>query len=255
MRNTVGVKSLPRLRPQDLRSIRWTCVALRSCFRLVCFFSGGQDQMHVPILHPELIAGPWETVSASGIDGVFLQFVTSSSGPSGSPQIAWQTVDIRVYHRQENKETSGWFTTTFKAGPESSDVNDDHTSTRFDGQRPRINFTGTTDLKPFDLDIGFSPSEQIWTGTWSHSGGKVRLVLSLTPGAFISGSLAMAYFPLGSTAQCPAWTQEQRQFKATSAMANFYGFTLSPAQDSFWKHPMPWGLPITIAQDCQKIGK
>ena len=67
--------------------------------------SGMQDQVQAPTLHPELIAGPWETVSAKGIDGVFFQFATSSFGPSGNPQIAWQTVDIRVYHRQERKET------------------------------------------------------------------------------------------------------------------------------------------------------
>jgi hypothetical protein len=140
------------------------------------FFSGWQGQVRVLTLHPELIAGPWETVSATGIDGIFFQFVTSSSGPSGSPQIAWQTVDIRVYHRQERKETWGWFATIYRAAPESSDVND-HASTQFDGQRLRINFTDTTDLKPFDLDLTFSPTEQIWTGTWSRSGQTFNVVL------------------------------------------------------------------------------
>jgi len=142
---------------------------------LSTFFSTSQDQVHLPTLHPELISGPWETVSAIGIDGVFFQFVTGSSGPSGNLQIAWQTVDIRVYHREEGKETGGWFSTMFKAAPESSDVND--ASTRFDGERLRIHFTGITDLKPFDLDITFSPNEQTWAGTWSRSGQTFNVTL------------------------------------------------------------------------------
>lgn len=156
------------------------------------FCSGRHGQVQVPTLHPELIAGPWETVSATGIDGVFFQFVTSSSGPSGNPQIAWQTVDIRVYHRQERKETWGWFATIYRAAPESPDVNDDHTSTQFDGQRLRINFTDTTNVKPFDLDISFSSREEIWTGTWSRSGQPSNVMLkrpgtsgALTPSGFV----------------------------------------------------------------------
>jgi hypothetical protein len=120
------------------------------------FFSGRQGQVQVPTLHPELIAGPWETVSATGIDGVFFQFVTSSAGPSGSPQIAWRTVDIRVYHRAEAKEPWGWFAASYSALSESYDVHDDHALTKFDRNRLRIHFPDTTNLNPFDLDITFS---------------------------------------------------------------------------------------------------
>jgi len=49
------------------------------------FFSGGQKQVQAPIVEPELIAGPWETVSATGIDGVFLQFVTFFVRTIGEP--------------------------------------------------------------------------------------------------------------------------------------------------------------------------
>lgn len=63
------------------------------------------------IKHPlphELIAGPWESVSPSGIDGIFFNIETSSEGPVGHQQKVWQTLNIRVYHRQRGKETWGW---------------------------------------------------------------------------------------------------------------------------------------------------
>jgi hypothetical protein len=170
------------------------------------FFSGQPARVQVPTLHPERIAGPWETVSAAGIDGVFFQFVTSSSGPSASPQIDWQTIDIRVYHRQERKETQGWFATIYKAAPGSSDANDGGATTQFDGQRLRINFTDTTDLKPFDLDLTFSPNEQVWTGTWSRSGQASHVVLqrpTLSAGATPSGFVGDWDAELDSPADTP----------------------------------------------------
>jgi hypothetical protein len=139
---------------------------------------GTQDRVQAQTLHPELIAGPWETVSASGsIDGVFFQIVTSSSSPVGRPQITGQTVDIRVYHRQERNETGGWFGTEEKATPELYYMQDDHSFTLFDGEHLRIHFIGVSDDKPFDLDATFSPVDQAWTGTWSHSSRSQHVVL------------------------------------------------------------------------------
>jgi len=43
----------------------------------------------VPTEHPELIAGPWEVASTSGIEGIFFEIVTSSSGPTGREQFDW----------------------------------------------------------------------------------------------------------------------------------------------------------------------
>ena len=42
-----------------------------------------QERPQAPTLHPELIAGPWETSSPSGIDGIFFNIETSSDGPVG----------------------------------------------------------------------------------------------------------------------------------------------------------------------------
>jgi hypothetical protein len=140
-------------------------------------FHVAQDQAQVPTLHPELIAGPWESVSTSGIDGIFFDVETSSVGQAGDEQIAWQMINIRVYHRQKGKETGGWFATNDKASAQSYSLQDDHAFTLFDGERLRIHFPDATDLKPFDLDITFSDSTHGWTGTWSRSGEAFNVVL------------------------------------------------------------------------------
>ena len=131
----------------------------------------------VPTEHPELIAGPWEVASATGIDGIFFEIETSSSGPTGHEQFDWQTMSIRVYHREGGKEAWGYFATNDKASPELYSMQDDHSFTLFDGERLRIHFIDITDLKPFDLDIAFSPTSKEWSGTWSHFGQSLHVVL------------------------------------------------------------------------------
>lgn len=79
--------------------------------RLICrlsislVFGSSQEKAQVPTEQPELIAGPWEVASASGIDGIFFEIVISSSGPTGHLQFDGQTMNIRVYHREAQKET------------------------------------------------------------------------------------------------------------------------------------------------------
>lgn len=145
---------------------------------LICLFcSVTLEQVQVPTLHPELIAGSWESASSSGIDGIFFNISTSSEGQVGHGQITSQTINIRVYHRQGGKETWGWFTTNDKATPESYSMHDDQSFTLFDGERLRIHSADFTELKPFDLDITFSPTERVWTGTWSRFGQACHVVL------------------------------------------------------------------------------
>jgi len=131
----------------------------------------------VPTRHPELVVGPWEEASASAVDGIFFEIETSSSGPTGREQFDWQTMNIRVYHRERGKETWGYFGTKDKASPESYSMQDDHSFTLFDGERLLIHFTDATDLKPFNLDITFSPASNEWSGTWSRSGQDFKVVL------------------------------------------------------------------------------
>lgn len=118
--------------------------------------------------NPKLIEGPWETAGVSGIDGIFLTTVTGSN---------WQTINIRVYHRDAGKETSGNFGTDEKATEQSYNTQDAHSFTLFNGSRLRIHFVDVTDLKPFDLDLTFSSNPQEWSGTWSRPGQASNVVL------------------------------------------------------------------------------
>jgi hypothetical protein len=132
------------------------------------FLSTRQEKTQIPNNNPELIEGPWETTSASGIDGIFLTTVTGSN---------WQTTDIRVYQRDADKEKWGYFGTNERATAESYKLQDDHSFTLFDGSHLRIHFVDVTDLKPFDLDVTFSSSSHEWSGTWSRPHQTSNVVL------------------------------------------------------------------------------
>jgi hypothetical protein len=134
-------------------------------------------RVEVPTLRPEQIAGPWEFSGASGIDGIFFNIETGFNGQSGGQQTAWQAMNVRVYHRQGGVETWGWFATDKKAAPEAYNTNDEHSFTLFDGERLRIRLVGASQLQPFDLDLTFSPTTQVWMGTWSRVGQPVQVVL------------------------------------------------------------------------------
>jgi hypothetical protein len=156
---------------------------LMSLISINTFLSTRQEKAQIPSTNPELIEGPWETTNASGIDGIFLTTVTGSN---------WQTINIRVYHRDAGKETWGYFGTNERATPESYNLQDDHSFTLFDGSHLRIHFVDVTDLKPFDLDVTFSSSSHEWSGTWSLPRQTSNVVLkrpepkpSITPNPFV----------------------------------------------------------------------
>jgi hypothetical protein len=167
-------------------------LGLRRVLSVSLLFSAAQGEAQVPTEHPELVAGPWEVASTSGIEGIFFEIVTSSSGPTGREQFDWQTMNIRVYHRKGGKEAWGYFGTKDKASPQSYNMQDDHSFTLFDGEHLRIHFIEVTDLKSFDLDITFSPTSNEWSGTWSRSGQNLHVVLKrpepnpgVTPRVFV----------------------------------------------------------------------
>jgi len=147
-----------------------------------CLLRMPRIEAQVPTEQPELIEGPWEVATATGIDGIFFELVTSTSGTTGGEQFNWQTINIRVYHREGGKETWGYFAIEEKASPESYSLEDGHSLTLFDGERLRIHFVDVTDLKPFDLDVTFSATARAWTGTWSHFGQSSRVVLKRPQG-------------------------------------------------------------------------
>jgi hypothetical protein len=173
-----------------------------------CLISAPQSLAEVPTHHPEWIEGLWEVASPSGIDGISFEIETSSSGPTGREQFDWQTINIRVYHRQGGKETWGYFATKDKASPQSYSMQDDHSFELFDGEHLRIHFIDGGELQPFDLDITFSPTAHQWSGTWSHAHQISTVVLKRpepdsgrTPSVFVgdwSGDSSKPYLAPGS---------------------------------------------------------
>jgi hypothetical protein len=145
---------------------------------VICLPSSPQLKPQVPTEHPELVAGPWEIANTSGIDGIIFEMETASSGPTGRESFDWQTINIRVYHREGGKEAWGYFSVNDKASPESYSMQDDHSFSLFDGERLRIHSIDAGELKPFDLDITFSPVSNKWSGTWSRSGQNLHVVLT-----------------------------------------------------------------------------
>jgi hypothetical protein len=101
------------------------------CLIFNTFLYAGSEKAQIQSTNPELIEGPWETTNASGIDGIFLTTVTGSD---------WQSLSIRVYHRDGGKENWGYFATNDKATAESYKMQDDHSFTLFDGSHLRIHF-------------------------------------------------------------------------------------------------------------------
>lgn len=120
------------------------------CLMFSTFLYAGSEKAQIPSTNPELIEGPWETTTASGIDGIF-------------------TLSFRVYHRDGGKENWAYFYTNAKVTAQAYKLQDDHSFMLFDGQHLRIHFADVTDLKPFDLDLTFSSASHEWSGTWSRS--------------------------------------------------------------------------------------
>jgi len=158
-------------------------------FHLVClilisaFLYPGQENSKITSSNPELIEGPWETTGASGIDGIFFTTVAGSN---------WQTINIRVYHRERGKETSANFGTNEKATAQSYERQDDGSFMLFDGEHLRIHCVDVSETQSFDLDVTFSSTAHEWSGTWSHSHQTFDVVLKrpepnpgLTPSVFV----------------------------------------------------------------------
>lgn len=149
-----------------------------------------QEETHGAMVHPEVVAGPWEVVSDSGIDGVFFEIRTFSRR-----QIAPQQIEIGVYHRQHGKEGWGWFEPNGEATAESNSVNYGRAFALFNGKRLRVHSDYPSiprGLDPFDLDVTFSSDAQDWTGTLSRFGENLDIVLrrpspssGVTPNSFV----------------------------------------------------------------------
>ena len=121
----------------------------------------------------QLLEGPWEYTSPSGIKGIFIKVETAVINGTVAPMIDWQTVSICVYHRPHGQ---GEDTHCF-APPAHN---------RFDqmlGRGGEENYT--TDLKNLrlvihyniDLELSFDAAAKHWAGTWSERGEQGAVIL------------------------------------------------------------------------------
>ena len=147
---------------------------------LCCFLGAVREVPSIPVHHPEQIGGRWETLTATGVEGLgFEIFSQSNGGPgSGGEQFALQQVNVRFYTRQGGKEKSGYFSAQYRAKPVPSLLPYPTSFEFFDGRHLRIHLIDDTDFKPFDLDIAFLPRQNQWIGTWSRDGQKERVTLA-----------------------------------------------------------------------------
>lgn len=136
------------------------------------------DRIPAPIANPEQIGGPWETVTSSGIDGIYFNIQTGKRGVPRNLHVAWQNASIRVYHRRGSEETGGWYDASYQENPATGDLRNDPSYTIFDGTHLQIHSVASSELAPFDIDVTLAPSGNQWTGTWSRSGRSEQVTLT-----------------------------------------------------------------------------
>jgi hypothetical protein len=118
-----------------------------------------------PIARPEVVAGPWEFTGSSGVEGIFLSIRTHAEGTVDRPIVTSQTVNVRVYQRQDGQETWGWYSAAPSGPPDAPSV--------FDGQHLHIRRVrnGPT------VDIMFHAEKNRWIGTWTREDQSREVVL------------------------------------------------------------------------------
>jgi hypothetical protein len=142
----------------------------------------------VPLTDVQLLEGPWEYTSPSGIKGILIKVETAVLSGTDAPMIDWQTVSICVYHRLHGQSQD-----THCFAPAAYN--------RFDqmlGRGGEENYT--TDLKNrrlvihynVDLELSFDAAAKHWAGTWSERGEQGTVILErphpvpgLTQNAFV----------------------------------------------------------------------
>ncbi len=118
-----------------------------------------------PIPRPEVVAGPWEFAGPSGIEGIFLSISTHAEGTADLPIVTNQTVNVRIYHRQDGQETWGWYRPMPCGRAEAPPV--------VDGQHLCIRSVNNGPA----LDLVFHAETNRWTGTWTRGDQPQDVVL------------------------------------------------------------------------------
>jgi hypothetical protein len=125
-------------------------------------------------MQPDLLAGRWEVTDPSGVHGILVMIDSHADSPIArqTRTITRQTVQVRVYHRENGQDTRQ----SYVVFPPR------YAAAEFDGRRIRV--PGLTAL--------FDPDASRWTGTWSRNGQTADVVLErphpatgVTPNPFV----------------------------------------------------------------------
>lgn len=108
------------------------------------------------ITRPELLSGPWELASPSGVDGIFVR-VYQAIDRDDRRTIRRQTIHVRVFNRRDGHETRRSYAVS--PGPDSTVM--------FDGKRLRVP----------GLAAAFDQDAARWIGTWLVDGQMRDIVL------------------------------------------------------------------------------
>jgi hypothetical protein len=133
-----------------------------------------EEQSQMPVTHPDLYAGPWETEDpqAGAVDGIFLWVTTEVRQSTEYLRL----LQIEVYHRQAGEVTHNWFSTK------------DDPNTKWDGKQLLLKLqpvvAGDVAL---DLHLIFDPAQLDWSGTFTRN-GTARKVRLRRPGASTAAS-------------------------------------------------------------------
>lgn len=128
-----------------------------------------REQTQPSVMHPELLAGLWETDGngIEAIDGFDVVLFTRTRGSTEN----LSTIELRIHHIENLEEKWGWFT-----------VNDGKIAT-WNGKRLCLDFEPSTiDQPSLHLDLVFDPTKQEWSGKFNRN-GVGRQVLLKRPGA------------------------------------------------------------------------
>jgi hypothetical protein len=139
------------------------------------------DQAHrlaSPIQTPDALAGPWETATPSGVEGIHILISTAPASAPDSKEVRWQTFSVNVYQRDGRDTQNGWFDAKYEPSSATSNTSPDTSEISFSGDHLQIADVHGSSLAPFELDLVYKPAEHIWTGTWSHAGASTNVTLS-----------------------------------------------------------------------------
>jgi hypothetical protein len=131
-----------------------------------------------PIQNADDIAGPWETATPSGVEGIHILISTAPASAPDSKEVRWQTFNVNVYKRHGHDTENGWFAAKYEPSSTKSESSPDTSELTFSGDHLQIADVQGSSLAPFKIDLVYKPAEHVWTGSWSQAGDSTEVTLT-----------------------------------------------------------------------------